>query len=485
MPKKKKTSVLFAAFEAVPFIKTGGLGDVAGALPGMLNSKDMDVRVILPKLSSIPRQYTDKMEYVASLTVPLGWRRQYCGIETLKHDGVTYYFLDNEYYFKRDGAYGFGDDSERIAFFSKAILECLQYLPDFFPELIHCNDWHTALVPVFLHEHYGHLAHYRDIKVLYTIHNLKFQGIFPRWDCGDVLGLTNTPAETQLLWGDAINFMKGAVCYSDWLSTVSPTYADEICTSYYGEGLDSIFRSRRSRLSGILNGIDIKEYDPEHDKLLKTPFNVDDLTGKAEEKARIQKELGLPVREDVPMITMISRLTEQKGMDLLVFILDELLQEDVQVVVLGIGDAKYEHDMRHFGSQYPEKCAPVLKFDTDLSHRLYAAADLLLMPSLFEPCGLSQMIAMRYGTLPVVRETGGLKDSVTPYNQYTGEGTGFSFSNYNAHELLFTLQSAVKLYAENPEAFHQLRRNAMTADFSWVASAKQYRELYLNLLGKG
>lgn len=483
--QKKKMKVLFAAFEAVPFIKTGGLGDVAGALPSILNSEDLDVRVILPKLSCIPSQYTEKMEYLASLTVPLSWRRQYCGIETLVYHDVTYYFLDNEYYFRRENAYGYDDDCERTAFFSKAILECLQYLPDFFPNLIHCNDWHTALVPVFLHEHYGHISYYQNIKVLFTIHNLKFQGIFPRWACGDILGLTNTPAESQLLWGDAVNFLKGGICYADWLSTVSPTYAEEICTGYYGENLDSIFRSRKSRLTGILNGIDTIEYDPAHDNLLKTPFQASDLSGKASEKARLQEALGLPVRSDVPMIAMISRLTEQKGMDLLVFILDELLQEDIQIIVLGVGDARYEHDMRHFSATYPEKCAAVLKFDTDLSHWLYAASDLLLMPSLFEPCGLSQMIAMRYGTLPVVRETGGLKDSVIPYNQYTGEGTGFSFRNYNAHELLFTLQSAINLFYQKPESFMHLRLQAMAADFSWSTSAHAYRTLYLKLLGKG
>ncbi len=486
MPKKKiKKRVLFAAFEAVPFSKTGGLGDVAGVLPGVLNKKDLDVRVILPKLSLIPKKYVDQMEYVASLTVPLGWRRQYCGIEMLRHGGVTYYFLDNEYYFKRPAAYGYGDDSERIAFFSKAILECLQYLPDFFPDLIHCNDWHTALVPVFLHEHYGSLPQYRSIKVLFTIHNLKFQGVFPRWDCGDVLGLSGTPAEGQLEFGNAINFMKGGICYADWLSTVSPSYAEEICTGYYGENLDGLFRSRKNRLSGILNGIDTREYNPATDPLVKHHFSLDDMQGKAAAKAQLQEAIGLPVRPDVPLITMISRLTEQKGMDLLVFILDEFLQEDVQVAVLGVGDERYEHDMRHFSATYPEKCAALLQFNTDLSHQLYAGADFLLMPSQFEPCGLSQMIAMRYGTLPIVRETGGLKDSVTPYNQYTGEGTGYSFANYNAHELLFTMKNAVQIYREQPEVHQQLRKQAMQADFSWAQSAEQYRALYQKLLSKG
>ena len=484
MPKKKKR-ILFAAFEAVPFIKTGGLGDVAGALPAMLNGKDYDVRVVLPKLSSISKEYTDQMEHFTSLEVPLAWRKQYCGIEILHYQGLTYYFLDNEYYFRRDRAYGYGDDCERIAFFSKAILEMLQYLPDFIPDLIHCNDWHTALVPVFLHEHYGHLTQYQGIKTLFTIHNLKFQGIYPKANIGDILGLGGTPAEPQLEYGDTINFMKGAAYYADWLSTVSPSYAQEICTEYYGERLDWLFRSRQGRLSGILNGIDTKEYDPSADPLIPATFTVDDLSGKAACKAALQQALGLEVRPDVPLVTMISRLTEQKGMDLLVFILDEFLHEDVQVAVLGVGDERYEHDMRYFSSVFPGKCAAALKFDAALSHQFYAGSDLLLMPSQFEPCGLSQMIAMRYGTLPVVRETGGLKDSVKPYNRYTGEGTGFSFANYNAHELLFTLKTAAQLYREEPEAFAGLRRNAMEADFSWAASAEQYKALYHNLLAKG
>ena len=484
MPKRKKR-ILFAAFEAVPFIKTGGLGDVAGVLPGVLNGKDFDVRVVLPKLSSIPKQYTDKMQYVASLTVPLSWRKQYCGIEVLKHNGVTYYFLDNEYYFRRERAYGYGDDCERIAFFSKAILECLQFLPDFVPDLIHCNDWHTALVPVFLHEHYGHLAQYRGIKTIFTIHNLKFQGLFTRAYLWDVLGLGGTPAEPQITQGDAINLMRGAVCYADWLTTVSPTYAQEICTGYYGEQLDGLFRSRHERLSGILNGIDYKEYNPETDSMIPARYSVEDMSGKAACKAALQEELGLEVNPEIPLICMISRLTEQKGMDLLVFILDEFLHSNAQVAVLGTGDDRYEHDMRHFAATFPGKCAAMLRFDSALSHRFYAGADLLLMPSQFEPCGLSQMIAMRYGTLPIVRETGGLKDTVIPYNQYTGEGTGFSFANYNAHELLFTMQTACKLFSENPEAFAQLQKQAMEADFSWAVSAEQYKELYLNLLAKG
>ena len=482
---RKKKRILFAAFEAVPFIKTGGLGDVAGALPGMLANREFDVRVILPKLGCIPQQFVYEMEYIASLTVPLGWRKQYCGIETLRYQGVTYYFLDNEYYFKRDGAYGYGDDCERVAFFSKAILECLRYLPDFFPDLIHCNDWHTALVPVFLHEHYNSLPEYRAIRTVFTIHNLKYQGIFPRRDCGDVLGLNGTPAESQLEFGNAINLMKGGVCYADWLTTVSPTYAEEICTGYYGENLDGLFRSRRSRLSGILNGIDTDEYNPVSDPYLIHHFSCSDMSGKVMEKAALQRDLGLPDSPKTPLLVMISRLTEQKGLDLLVFIMEELLQQDVQVAVLGVGDERYEHDFRYFAATYPDKVAARLEFDSALSHRFYAAADLLLMPSQFEPCGLSQMIAMRYGTLPVVRETGGLRDSVIPYNQYTGEGTGFSFANYNAHELLFKLKDAILLYQEQPEAFDALRQNAMQCDFSWNRSAEQYRALYLKLLSKG
>ncbi len=481
---KKPIRILFATGECVPFVKTGGLGDVAGSLPAALNAIGCDCRVILPKYSIIPQNYRDAMEHVCHFYLQLSWRSQYCGIEKLVHGGVTYYFLDNEYYFKRESAYGQFDDAERMAFFSKAIIEAMRHLQEFFPDILHCNDWHTALCPVYLHEQYQHIEAYRSVKTVLTVHNLKYQGVFSETVLGDVLGLDSYPnAVDQLRYGyGAVNFMQAGLRYSDRLSVVSPTYADEVCTAYYGEGMDGIFRQRRSILYGILNGIDPTQFDPTTDEGLAQHFSASDLSGKVACKLALQKELGLDVDEKKPMLVLISRLVEQKGLDLLTYILEELLQEDLQLVICGVGEAHYENAFRYWAGRLPKKLSANIIFSEPFSRKLYAAGDLLLMPSQFEPCGLSQMICMRYGTLPVVRETGGLKDSVLPYNEYTGEGNGFSFANYNAHELLHCIQYACRIFHEDPEAWAKLQQNAFATDFSWTVSAKQYLEMYQGML---
>lgn len=478
----KKINILFAASECTPFIKTGGLADVAGALPSYVNTANYEIRVVIPKYSALPKKYTDKMEYMCNFYVPLGWRNQYCGLFKLKIGKVTYYFLDNEYYFKRDNLYGEFDDGERFAFFSKAVCEAILHM-DFEPDILHCNDWHTALAPVFLREFYRDAEKTRDIKTIFTIHNIKFQGMFSSFLLGDILGLWGTPAAWQLLSDShTVNYMLGALCYSDRITTVSPGYAEEICSWYYGEGLEYILNKRKSILSGILNGIDTKVYDPEKDKALAVNYGASSLEKKKENKLALQRETGLEVSEEVPMFALISRLTEQKGLDLVTYILPHISERNMQLVVLGVGDQKYEEAFAYYAGRYPGKICFLKKFDEAQSHRIYAASDAFLMPSRFEPCGLSQMMAMRYASLPIVRETGGLKDSVAPYNKYTGEGTGFSFANFNAHELLGAVDEALTLWFNDKEAWTHLMHNAAEADFSWKSSAKEYRELYKHLI---
>ncbi|MCR4778365.1 MAG: glycogen synthase GlgA [Lachnospiraceae bacterium] len=483
---EEKIGVLFATFECVPFLKTGGLGDVAGSLPSYLNKNGCDTRVILPKLSYISEEYRNKMKFICDYYVNLGWRNVYCGLYTLKYKGVIYYFLDNEYYFKRDNIYGYFDDGERMAYFSKAVVETIMHIPDFKVDILHCNDWHTALAPVFLREFYMLSDVYKNIKTVYTVHNLKFQGQMSDYMLGDVLGLYgNEAAMNQLRCDDrSINFMKGALCYSDALSTVSNTYAEEIQTAFFGEHLEDVFRRRRDILYGILNGIDVKEYNPGKDTLIPANYTMTKMEGKSECKKSLQKELGLQVKADIPVFIMIGRLTEQKGMDLLDCIMDELMDLPLQLVVLGTGDKKYEDMLLYYQEKYKGKLSANIRFDNALSHRMYAGADALLMPSLFEPCGLSQIIAMRYGTLPVVRETGGLKDSVKSYNKYDGSGTGFSFANYNAHELLFLIKDVLGVYYDNKKAWNKLRHQAMKEDFSWTKSAVNYVNMYKDLLGE-
>lgn len=480
---KRKLNVLFAASEAYPFMKTGGLGDVAGSLPKALQNDGVEVRVIVPKYRDIPQEYKDQMEHVCDFYMPLGWRNVFCGIEKITYQGVIYYFVDNEYYFNRGGAYGYFDDGERIAFFSKAIVECLQYLPDFKCDVLHCNDWHTALAPVFLREFYNGVGNYDNIKTVFTVHNLKFQGQMSDMVLGDILGLDKNKAASEQLRCDSqsINFLKGALCYSDILTTVSETYAGEIQSDFFGENMQDIFRRRSNVLYGIVNGIDVDFFNPEKSTNIVANYSADDLAGKRKCKEELQKELGLEVNADIPLIVMIGRLTQQKGLDLIQRVLDELMQQSVQFAVLGTGDYEYEEMFKGFSYKYPGKVSANIRFSEPLSHRLYSGGDMLLMPSLFEPCGLSQMIAMHFGTLPIVRETGGLKDTVKPYNMYTGEGTGFSFANYNAHEMLFTIKAAIDLYYNNKDAWIKMQKTAMKTDFSWNVAADKYKKLYEQL----
>lgn len=477
----KKMQIVFASAECAPFVKTGGLGDVAGSLPAALVRAGAEVIVMVPKYATIKDEYKAQMEHFADFYVSLGWRNEYCGLEKLEHDGVTYMFVDNERYFARDYPYGFFDDGERFAFFSKAITESLQHLPEGFEcDILHCNDWQTALAPVFLREFYQGLPLYDRVKTVFSIHNVAFQGQFSDTVMEDILGVAHIPAAATQLRCDAcsINYMLGALHYADAITTVSPTYASEIQTPEFGEGLDGVLRERSYALQGILNGIDVAGFDPATDKRIAANYTVDDRSGKAVCKAKLQEELGLEVRDDRPLMVMVTRLTRQKGMDLVMYALDRILSGGVQVAVLGTGDRDYEDGLRYFQDKYPGTMAARIEFDPALSQRMYAAADMFLMPSKFEPCGLSQIIAMRYGTLPIVRETGGLKDTVIPYNEFTGEGTGFSFSNFNGDEMGDAVFRAARLFWDNRDAWNQLVTQAMSQDFSWTRSADKYLDLY-------
>lgn len=477
----KKMQIVFASAECAPFVKTGGLGDVAGSLPAALVRAGAEVIVMVPKYATIKDEYKAQMEHFSDFYVSLGWRNEYCGLEKLEHDGVTYMFIDNERYFARDYPYGFFDDGERFAFFSKAITESLQHLPAGFDcDILHCNDWQTALAPVFLREFYQGLPLYDRVKTVFSIHNVAFQGQFSDTVMEDILGVAHIPAAASQLRCDAcsINYMLGALRYADAITTVSPTYANEIQTPEFGEGLDGVLRERSYALQGILNGIDVAGFDPATDKRIAANYTVEDRSGKAVCKAKLQEELGLEVRDDRPLMVMVTRLTRQKGMDLVMYALDRILSGGVQVAVLGTGDRDYEDGLRYFQDKYPGTMAARIEFDPALSQRMYAAADMFLMPSKFEPCGLSQIIAMRYGTLPIVRETGGLKDTVQPYNEFTGEGTGFSFSNFNGDEMGDAVFRAARLFWDNRDAWNQLVTQAMSQDFSWTRSADKYLDLY-------
>lgn len=477
----KKMQIVFASAECAPFVKTGGLGDVAGSLPAALVRAGAEVIVMVPKYATIKDEYKAQMEHFCDFYVSLGWRNEYCGLEKLEHDGVIYMFIDNERYFARDYPYGFFDDGERFAFFSKAITESLQHLPAGFEcDILHCNDWQTALAPVFLREFYQGLPLYDRVKTVFSIHNVAFQGQFSDTVMEDILGVAHIPAAASQLRCDAcsINYMLGALRYADAITTVSPTYANEIQTPEFGEGLDGVLRERSYALQGILNGIDVAGFDPATDKRIAANYTVDDRSGKAVCKAKLQEELGLEVRDDRPLMVMVTRLTRQKGLDLVMYALDRILAGGVQVAVLGTGDRDYEDGLRYFQDKYPGTMAARIEFDPALSQRMYAAADMFLMPSKFEPCGLSQIIAMRYGTLPIVRETGGLKDTVIPYNEFTGEGTGFSFTNFNGDEMGDAVFRAARLFWDNRDAWNQLVTQAMSQDFSWTRSADKYLDLY-------
>ena len=475
-------NILMAASEAFPFIKTGGLADVVGSLPKYLDKKYYDCRIVLPKYACMRQEMKDRMEYVTHFYMNYNGRDRYVGIMQAEYDGVQYYFIDNEEYFSGPSPYGdWLWDIEKFIFFDQAVLSILPVI-GFRPDVIHCHDWQTGLIPVYIHDKFAGGDFYRGIKTVMTIHNLKFQGQFSDFVIDDICGLSGTPAENQLRIGQAANYMQGALKYVEKITTVSPSYADEICTKYFGEGLDWLFNERRDRLVGILNGIDDKTLDPENDKALAAPFNSENLDGKAKCKEALQKELGLEVNPNVPLFAIISRLTEQKGMDLVTYNLPMFADGKMQLVVLGTGDSQYEEAFAYYAEKYPRSIACALKFDEALSHRIYAGSDAFLMPSKFEPCGLSQLMAMRYGCLPIVRETGGLKDTVAPFNKYTKEGTGFSFANYNAHELKEQINKAYDLYTNDKKTWDSVVVQAMQKDYSWKQSAKEYRKLYSSLV---
>ncbi|WP_419873854.1 glycogen synthase GlgA [Candidatus Pristimantibacillus sp. PTI5] len=473
-------NILFATSEAVPLAKTGGLADVAGALPKALNKRGVDTRVVLPKYEEIPAALIGQFEQVAHFTVSFGWRNQYCGLLRAEFDGVTYYLIDNEFYFKRRGLYGYGDDAERFVFFCFAVMEAVRYM-DFHPDIVHCHDWQTGLIPFLLKTRYYHDPAWAYTKSVFTIHNLKYQGLFGIDLLMDLLGVGHDMFSADSLeFHGAGSCMKGGLVYADKLTTVSGTYAEEIQTEYFGEKLDSLLRYRSGDLVGIVNGIDDELFDPMNDSSLDVPYR-NSLSRKRKNKLELQRELGLPQSEDTPLIGIVSRLVEQKGFDLIMATLEELLQEDVQFVVLGAGDAKYEQFFNHIAYHYPDKFAVWIGYDDRLARRIYAGSDIFAMPSQFEPCGLSQLLALRYRSVPIVRETGGLKDTVQAYNEYTGEGNGFSFTNYNAHDYMYTVRRALALY-RNQEAWKQIVSNGSNEDYSWNRSAKAYISVYSQLL---
>ncbi|MBD0380496.1 glycogen synthase GlgA [Paenibacillus sedimenti] len=469
--------VLFVASEAVPFAKTGGLADVIGSLPKELTRQDLDVRVILPKYGDIPETYRQAMTSVVTFDVYVGWRKQYIGIDVLQQEDVTFYFVDNEYYFRRPGLYGYGDEAERFAFFCRGVIESLPLL-DFQPDVIHCHDWQAGMIPVLLKAHYSHLPFFSRIKTITTIHNLKYQGVFSQPLMKDLFGLSDDHfSGLALELHGGASFLKGGLLYADRITTVSQTYAEEIQTPYYGEYLDSLLRHRRDQLTGIVNGIDYEVFDPKTDPHLVVNYK-DSLPKKQQNKLALQERLGLPVNGDVPMIALVTRLVQQKGLDLIQHVLSEILSLDIQLVVLGTGDESYEQMFRDAANTHPDKVSAQITFNESLAHQIYAASDLFLMPSHFEPCGIGQLIALRYRSVPIVRETGGLKDTVEPYNEFAGEGTGFTFSNYNAHDMLHTIRRAVFFYKNDHEAWLRIQQNIKKGDFSWKKSAQQYISLY-------
>lgn len=474
--------VLFAAAEAAPFAKNGGLGDVIGSLPKELCKQGVDARVIMPKYSTIGANFCQSMKLKTKLTIHVGWRRQYCGIAEYVHDGVPFYFVDNEYYFARPTVYGYYDEAERYAFFSRAVLDCLPHI-EFYPDVLHLHDWHTGMIAALLKAQYQETAAYQNIKTLFTIHNLAYQGIFPHDILANLFGLDDrvfTPEGLEF-YGQ-VNFMKAGLIYSDLVNTVSTTYAQEICTAYFGERLDAVLRSLGNKLHGIINGLDYGIYNAMRDEYIFVNYHRRAMRKRLENKLRLQELLGLEVTETKPLLAVVSRLVESKGFDLLAYILEELLEKDLQLVVLGNGEFKYEDMFQQAARRYPGKVSTSITFDNELAHKIYAGADIFLMPSKFEPCGIGQLIAMRYGAIPVVRETGGLKDTVEPYNQFAETGSGFTFSNYNAHELLAAVNRALAIYAQ-PKKWAALVNRVMKLDFSWKKSAKLYGELYNKLLG--
>ncbi|QPC47324.1 glycogen synthase GlgA [Mangrovibacillus cuniculi] len=474
-------NILFIVGECAPFIKSGGLADVAGSLPKSLNEIGHDVRVVMPKYADIHEKYTKEMKLLTNFKVSLGWRNAYCGVEMLVHDGVTYYFIDNEQYFNREGLYGYDDDGERFSFFNRAVLDMLSKI-SYKPEVLHCHDWHTGMIPFLYRTEYQYYAGMGQMKTVYTIHNLKYQGIFPQSVMSDLLGIPDVFYHPDYLeFHGNISFMKAALVASDKITTVSPTYRDEIMHEYAGEKLEGLLRFRANDVIGIVNGIDDKEYNPADDPSIPLSYHADNWSGKVAAKTLVQETFGLPVNPSIPLVVMISRLTEQKGIDLIQHVFSELVNEKAQWIFLGSGEWHYEQWCRDMTTAYPNKVRSWIGFHEEMAHRLYAASDFFLMPSRFEPCGLGQLIAMRYGSVPIVRETGGLNDTVQSYNEKTKQGNGFSFSNYNAHDMLHTIRRAFSFY-EDEERFSPIIRQAMETDVSWTHSAKQYRDLYHELI---
>ncbi len=471
-------NILFIASEGAPFIKTGGLGDVIGALPKELNRQGAHVRVMLPKYEGIPEALKKAMKTVKTFTVSLGWRNQYCGIQELEHAGIRYYFIDNEYYFKRQGLYGYDDDAERFVFFGKAALEALPHL-GFLPDLLHCHDWQTGLMPFYLRTAYSGHPFYESMKTMFTIHNLKYQGLIAREHLIELSDMQGSHFDAIEYYGHA-SCLKAGVVYSDILTTVSPTYAGEIQTAEYGEGLDGLLRANAGKLYGIVNGIDDESYDPLHDAQLHTPYR-DSPDKKRQNKTALQLQTGLTVNEHIPLIGIVSRLVQQKGFDLIRDKLQEMLQLQLQLAILGTGEFEYEQFFRYMAQRYPQQIFVRTAFDDALARKIYAASDLFLMPSLFEPCGIGQLLALRYRAVPIVRETGGLKDTVQAFNEFSGEGNGFSFTHPNADDMLHAIQYAIEMYRDQ-QRWSLILNNIAKSDFSWKKSARQYIELYGKLL---
>ncbi len=471
--------ILFVTSEVYPFIKTGGLGDVAYALPKELNKEGYETRVICPLYKDIPQVYKDQMTKVCEFTVPVGWRNQYCGLYRTDLDGTVFYFLDNEFYFLRGGAYGYYDDGERFAFFNRGVLEAILYMPDFSPDILHINDWHTGMIPVLMkHFYYGTKAY---CKTLLTIHNLKFQGIYPKQTLTELLGLDDGYfTEDKVKYYDCISFMKAAIVFSDYVTTVSPTYALEIQNDFFGEGLNGVLTQYNYKLKGVLNGLDYDINNPKTDTKIYANYSYGKLENKEINKQALQKDLGLVQDKDMPLIGIVSRMTAQKGFDLIIAMIEEIMAENVQLVLLGTGDAKYEDVFRYYANRYPERVSSNLFFSDEMAKKIYAASDLFLMPSLFEPCGLGQLIALRYGSVPLVRETGGLKDTIEPYNEYKNKGNGFSFTNFNAHDMMNVIRYALKIYKDK-DAWRKLMKRGMKCNFSWENAAKGYIDIYENL----
>ncbi|KAJ53838.1 starch synthase [Clostridium tetanomorphum] len=475
--------VLFVASEVDPFMKTGGLADVAYALPKALRKLGIDIRVMMPNYESIPQKYKDRMSKISSFSIPVGWRNQYGGLLYLEEDGIPFYFLDNEYYFKRsDGAYGYYDDGERFVYFSRGVVESIKFMGDFKPDIVHCNDWHTAIIPLLIKEQYKGNHIFSNIKTLFTIHNLQYQGIFNKEILVELLGLgDNYFSESSLKYYDKISFMKGGIIYSDIVTTVSKTYSEEIRTQNYGEGLHGLLNEISYKLYGIINGIDYDLFNPRYDKDLYFNFDENNIEDKWKNKLELQKSLGLSVDMNIPMIGIVSRLASQKGMDLICYVMEEIMKLNVQLVVLGTGENKFEEAFRYYAQIYPQKVSSNIFFSNELAKKIYGSSDMFLMPSQFEPCGIGQLIAMRYGSLPIVRETGGLKDTVNSYNEFSGEGNGFSFTNYNAHDMLYTIKRALNFYY-NKGVWNNLMINSMKIDNSWNKSANEYIQIYDKLL---